>query len=398
MAQAYNHMILPLASLRDRETQVYWGIRDFEHRFGRSPAGMWLPEAAVDVATLEALARNGIGFTVLAPSQAARVRSIGETEWTDVRGGGIDPRHAYMARLPSGNSIALFFYEGALSHAVAFGELARGGEHLAARLEDLLGAGDSPRLAHIATDGETYGHHHRHGERVLAVALDVIERSGRARLTNYAEYLSLHPPNREVEILENTAWSCAHGLGRWTVDCSCRTHPHTGWTQAWRAPLREALDWLRDELAIRFERAATPLLLDPWLARHHSVEILLDPSPARVADFLRRHARQPLDAAGENAALGLLAMQRFAMLMYTSCGWFFDDPSGLETRQIIRYAGRALEICRDVLGEDLEGRFLERLALARSNVAESGDLRDIYTALRPPAVRAGAIGGGASPP
>lgn len=382
LAQAYNHMILPLASARDRETQVYWGIRDFEHRFGRSPEGMWLPEAAVDLPTLETLARRGLRFTILAPQQAARARRFADPDWTDVGGGRIDPRIPYEVRLPSGRRIALFFYDGPLSHAVAFGELQRGGEHLAYRLEALFSERPEPQLAHIATDGETYGHHHRYGEVALAVALDAIERGGRARLTNYAEYLTLHPPQHEVEIVERTSWSCAHGLGRWTEDCSCRTAPHPGWTQSWRAPLREALDWLRDGLARRFEQSGAPLLADPWRARDHAIEIVLDPSPRSVEDFLRRHAARTLEPADQGAALALLEMQRYAMLMYTSCGWFFDDPSGLETRQIIRYAGRALEIAAGLGGEDLEGPFVRLLELARSNVAESGHGRQIYEALR----------------
>jgi alpha-amylase/alpha-mannosidase (GH57 family) len=391
IAQAYNHMILPLANARDRETQVYWGIRDFEHRFRRSPEGMWLPEAAVDVDSLETLARHGIRFTILAPQQAARSRRFGDPEWTDVSPGTIDSRLPYEARLPSGRRIAIFFYDGPLSHAVAFGELHRGGEHLAARLDGLFSERAEPQLAHIATDGETYGHHHRHGEVALAVALDAIERGGRARLTNYGEYLALHPPLREVEIREKTSWSCAHGLGRWTEDCSCRSAPHPGWTQAWRAPLRESLDWLRDALARRFEQAATPLLADPWRARDHAIEIVLDPSAQSVSAFLRRHAARALDAAEQRAAIALLEMQRHAMLMYTSCGWFFDDPSGLETQQILRYAGRAIEICRDVTGEDLEGPFLDRLERARSNVPDRGDARLIYAALRAPA--GGALSG-----
>lgn len=384
LAQAYSHMILPLATARDRRTQVYWGIRDFEHRFGRSPEGMWLPEAAVDVASLETLARYGIRFTILAPHQALRVRRFGDPDWTDVRGGGVDPRVPYEVRLPSGRRITIFFYEGPLSHAVAFGELQRGGEHLAGRLEAILSESLEPQLAHIATDGETYGHHHRHGEVALAVALDAIRRGGRARLTNHGEFLALHPPHREAEIVENTSWSCAHGLGRWIEDCSCRTASRPGWTQAWRGPLRQALDWLRSALSRGYEELGAPLLADPWGARDHAIEIVLDPSPRSVADFLRRHASRPLDVRERERALALVEMQRFAMLMYTSCGWFFDDPSGLETRQIIRYAGKALEIWRSLSGEDLEPAFLERLELARSNVPESGSGRQIYGALRAP--------------
>ena len=388
LAQAYNHMILPLANRRDRQTQVLWGIRDFEHRFRRSPEGMWLPEAAVDLETLEVLAEHGIRFTILSPQQAARTREIGSTDWGDVRYGRIDSRFSYETRLPSGNRIGLFFYDGPLSHAVAFGELERGGENLARRFAALFSEGAEPQLVHIATDGETYGHHHRYGDVALAAAFDAIESQGVARLTNYGEFLTKYPPAREVEILENTSWSCAHGVGRWTDDCSCRTVPHPGWNQAWRAPLREALDWLRDALIPRYEEKGREIFKDPWQTRDHAIVIVLDPSARNVEEFLRRHAVRPLGEAEKETALALLEMQHYAMLMYTSCGWFFDDPSGLETRQILQYAARTLQICEEVFGDCLEEPFLDRLERAKSNVPESRDGRRIYAELVPPAAAA----------
>ena len=378
LAQAYNHMILPLANRRDKRTQVIWGIRDFEHRFGRSPEGMWLPETAVDSETLEILARDSIHFTVLSPHQAWRWRPAGEREWRDGARDPVDPRRPYEARLPTGHRLALFFYDGPASHAIAFGELAAGSAQLARRLSDRFSGATTDELISIATDGETYGHHHRGGHHVLAGALDSIERAGSPRLTNYAEYLASHPPVDQVEILENTAWSCAHGLARWSEDCGCSTGEHPEWNQAWRSPLRSALDWLRDRLAELYEIRAGDLFADPWAARDDSIEIWLDDNPDVVRRFLARHARRPLGQAEQALATELLDLQRHAMLMYTSCGWFFDDVGGLEGRQILRYARRAVQIAQQALGVSFEEGLLERLEGARSNVPERGDARRIF--------------------
>ncbi|HWV58185.1 MAG TPA: DUF3536 domain-containing protein, partial [Longimicrobiales bacterium] len=289
MAQAYNHMILPLANPGDRRTQIYWGIRDFRHRFGREPEGMWLPETAVDLDVLEALVAAGIRFTVLAPHQAKRIRQIGRDEWQDVTGGRIDPSRAYRQYLPSGKHIDLFFYDGPISRAVAFEGLLRNGERFASRLVGAFSHDrDWPQLSHIATDGETYGHHHRHGEMALSYAIRHIESHRLAKLTNYGEYLELYPPTHEVEILENTSWSCAHGVERWRSDCGCSTGGQPGWTQAWRQPLRAALDWLRDTLAPRYAEAAAEVFHDPWGARDRYIDVILDRSRDNVDRFLAR--------------------------------------------------------------------------------------------------------------
>ncbi len=265
LAQPYNHMILPLADARDRLTQVAWGIRDFEHRFGRRPEGMWLPETAVDLPSLETLAAAGIRFTILAPHQATHVRTIeaaGTAAWREVGEATLDPAQAYRVALPSGAEIAVFFYDGPVSRAVAFDPvLLSKGENLAERL---LGAFVDTRahveLVHVASDGETYGHHHRHGDMALAFALRTLESGSRARLTNYGEYLERHPPVEEVRIAERTSWSCAHGVERWRSDCGCQTGSHPGWSQTWRAPLRDALDGLRDALGPLYAAgAARPL-------------------------------------------------------------------------------------------------------------------------------------------
>ncbi len=393
IAQAYNHMILPLANARDRRTQVQWGIADFRRRFGREPEGMWLPETAVDLETLDILADSGIAFTILAPHQASRVRPVGETAWQDLPGG-VDPTTPYAVHLPSGRSIAVFFYDGPISRAVAFEGLLDNGERFAARLLGAIVADRAgPQLVHVATDGETYGHHHRFGDMALAYALDRIENGQEAELINYGAYLARFPPAHDAEIVERTSWSCAHGVDRWWRDCGDNTGLHPGWTQAWRTPLREALDWLRDALAGPYEQAAGPLLGDPWAARDAYIDVILDRSDQSVEDFFRAHAPGELDAADQVRALRLLELQRHAMLMYTSCGWFFDDLSGIETVQVIAYAGRAVQLASDALGIDLEAEWLGRLAHAKSNLPEQGDGRRIYERLvRPTRVTPEAVG------
>ncbi|MDV2503520.1 MAG: DUF3536 domain-containing protein [bacterium] len=385
LAQAYNHVIMPLANRRDKLTQVVWGIRDFEHRFGRSPEGMWLPETAVDVETLEILVEQGIRFTILAPHQARRTRQIGSRAWRGVKR--FDPTMAYVCRLPSGRTIDLFFYDGLISQAVAFEGLLVRGEGFANRLRDAFSDDRSgPQLVHIATDGETYGHHHRYGEMGLAYALHYIETNDLARVTNYAEFLERHPPTHEVQIVEDTSWSCVHGIERWRADCGCSTGGHPGWNQAWRAPLREGLDWLRDTLAPLYEENAGTLLTDPWKARDDYIDVILDRSPETHERFLADHARRPLTEPETVEVLKLLELQRHAMLMYTSCGWFFSDLSGIETVQVLQYAGRAVQLARELGGDALEPRFLERLEQARSNVPRHGDGRHIYERFVRPAM------------
>jgi alpha-amylase/alpha-mannosidase (GH57 family) len=374
LAQAYNHMILPLANRRDKVTQVIWGIRDFEHHFKRSPEGMWLPETAVDLETLEILAEAGMRFTLLAPRQAKGVRPIGEHAWKDVSGERIDPSMGYRMSLPSGRQITLFFYDGPISKAVAFeGVLARG-ESMAERL--LSGFSDQrtwPQLVHIATDGESYGHHHPNGDMALAYALHSIESRNLARLTNYGEYLEKHPPTHEVEIFENSSWSCVHGIERWQSNCGCSSGGYPEWNQEWRGPLRHALDWLRDTLAPAFGKNAGKYLKDPWDARNDYIRVVLDRSKESSEAFLSAHARRPLNAPERVTVWRLLELQRNAMLMYTSCGWFFDEISGIETIQVIQYAGRALQLGKQLFDGTLEPRFLELLEAARSNLPELGN-------------------------
>ena len=388
IAQAYNHIIMPLANRRDKVTQVVWGINDFQRRFGRDPESMWLPETAVDLETLDILAAHGIRFTILSPFQAGRVHRSGESTWTDVSGGQIDPSRPYRCLLPSGREIALFFYDAPIAKAIAFdGVLARG-EMLIERLIGGFHEGrDHPQLVHVATDGETYGHHHRFGEMALAYALSTIERKRLATLTNYGEYLSRFPAQDIVEIIDNTSWSCTHGVERWRSDCGCQTGGKPGWHQRWRKPLRDALDWLRDHLAHLFEGEGGKLLSDPWAARDAYIAVILDRSPASVERFFQAQARRRLSDADVVQALKLLEMQRHALLMYTSCAWFFAEISGIETVQTLAYAARAIQLAREVAGSELEPSFLERLAEAPSNrpqLTENG--RDVYLKLVKPMV------------
>ncbi len=386
LAQGYNHMILPLANRRDKVTQVKWGMRDFESRFGRKPEGMWLPETAVDTETLEVLAENGIQFTILAPRQAQRIRPKNSSKFEDVSGARIDPARAYLAELPSKKRINLFFYDGPISQGVAFEGLLNDGKRFADRL--MSGFSDSrqgPQLVHIATDGESYGHHHHRGEMALTYALDEIQRQNVAKLTNYGEFLEKHPPKHFVEIVNNSSWSCVHGIERWRSDCGCNSGGHP-WNQQWRAPLRAALDWLRDKLAPIFESRLQEYVRDPWATRDDYIRVILDRSEETRKAFFVDHAIRPLEPHEQVTALKLLEMQRHALLMYTSCGWFFDELSGIETVQVIHYAARALQLAEECSEESLEPEFLQHLAMAKSNLPEYGDGAKIYEKRVKPAV------------
>ena len=389
MAQVYNHMIMPLANARDKETQVLWGIRDFERRFGRRPEGMWLPETAVDLETLDILAECGVAFTILSQEQAARVRPLGSDAWADVNGARIDPTMPYRVRTPGGRELSVFFYDGPISRAIAFEGLLNRGEDLANRLAGaFVDDRGGPQLVNVATDGEQDGPHHRYGEMALAYALRYLEDKGLAKVTNYGEYLSRRPPTHEVEVRENTSWSCAHGVERWRSDCGCRAGGLPEWNQKWRGPLRAALDFLRDQLAPMYEREAQGLLKDPWAARDAYIDVILDRTDDSVGAFLREHASGPLDDAGRTRLLRLLEMQRHLMLMYTSCGWFFNELSGIETVQVLQYAARAIELADRLTGQPLEAPFLEQLSTAKSNLPEFGDGQGVYEKLVRPS-RAG---------
>ena len=376
LAQVFNHMIMPLANEQDKHTQILWGIRDFEHRFGRTPEGMWLAETAADTATLEALAEHNIKFTILAPRQAKAFRKVGTEAWQTVTDSGIDPRKAYKINLPSGKSIAVFFYDGDISQGVAFNGLLNDGEKFSNALRNGFDADDTePQLVNIATDGESYGHHHKHGDMALAFCLDHIHRLKHNHLMNYAQFLKKFPPLYEAQIHENSSWSCVHGVERWRSDCGCNTGGNPYWNQKWRKPLREALDWLRDELVTIYEREASGILKDPWKARDEYINVILKRNDDTIRKFLKDHCIKVVE---QNKVFRLLEMQRNALLMYTSCGWFFDEVSGIETVQILQYACRAIQLLHQTAGADFEEEFIRRLEQAPSNIPSLENAGNVY--------------------
>ncbi len=384
LAQVFNHMIMPLADKKDKQNQVIWGIQDFQYRFQRFPEGMWLPETAVDTETLEVLAENGILFTILAQHQAAWIKPLAEDSWQDVQGGRIDPTRPYLCRLPSGREITLFFYDGPISQDIAFGGLLNSGESMAARLTGSFTQDrDWPQMVHVATDGETYGHHHHMGDMALAFSLFYIEAQDLARITIYGEYLEKHPPSWEVQIVENSSWSCAHGVKRWQEHCGCHSGMKPDWIQDWRYPLRQAMDLVRDELRPIFQEQASAYLTDPWLARDNYIQVILDRSRENVLDFLHRHSKRRLQPEEQSLVLTLLEMQRHSLLMYTSCGWFFDEISGIETTQVMRYAARAMQLAREMHPDSLQENYMQILQQAPSNKYASG--RDVYEKFVQPA-------------
>lgn len=392
IAQVYNHIIMPLASRRDALTQIRWGIADFEHRFGRRPEGMWLAETAAARWVLDLMAQEGIKFTILAPSQCAHVRPLptsteveAAAKWIETPDASVDTTRPYLVQLDEGRSIAVFFYNGPASRAIAFEGLLNSGENFARRLVDAFPAAPegepaAAQLSHVATDGESYGHHHKHGEMALSYAMYWLEQNQQARLTNYGEFLAKFPPQWEAEIVNDTSWSCAHGVERWRSDCGCNSGGHSGWNQQWRAPLRQALDMLRDATAPLSEELAKPLFKDLWAARDAYISVILNRAGNTDAFFVAHQAHQ-LSPAERIMALELMELQRHTQLMYTSCGWFFDEVSGIETVQVIAYAGRVLQLAQKLFGApaaDLEDKFLAILANAPSNIAEIGSGAEVY--------------------
>lgn len=392
IAQVYNHIIMPLANERDKYTQIRWGKADFRQRFGREPEGMWLAETAVDYPTLEALHAEGIKFIILAPSQAERCRPLPtkeqpKPEWNAVGGGQIDPTRPYRCFLPSSDQtsatlgdrkyIDIFFYDGPISRDMGFSDVLKSSQSLAGRLSLAIHGDHRPsQLISVATDGETFGHHKRDAEKCLAYAFTAEFPRRGWTLTNFAHYLSICPPTWEVELKPVTAWSCSHGVDRWQDNCGCGGGG--GWHQLWRRPLRNALNWLRDQLISIYQEEGSRLLLDPWQARDEYIQIIHDRSPENVAQFFLRHQKHNLTPSEQVDALRLLEMQRHALLMFTSCGWFFEELSRPEGTQILRYAARAIELAGDVAGVQLETEFIQRLALAPSNIDFFKDGAGVY--------------------
>lgn len=369
IAQGYNHIIMPLANRRDKETQVIWGIKDFEKHFHRYPEAMWLPETAVDIETLEVLAQYNMKYVILAPRQASRVRALGKQEWVDVSSENIDTRIPYIIKLPSGAQIAAFFYNGGLSKAIAFDGLLHNGDTLANRILGSFAVDDtSNQLIHIATDGESYGHHHKYGDMALAYALLKVEEHQEVKLCNYGLYLELQHPRFEVEIFENSSWSCAHGIERWRSDCGCNSGGRPGWNQKWRGPLRKTLNDIRDQVNIKFEESMVKFKIDPWLVRNDYINTILNRSEKANMEFVKRWIPECKDELLHTEFVKSFELQRQLQLMYTSCAWFFDETSGIETVQVLQYALRAVELAEELWGPFLLSGFLENLKTIPSNI------------------------------
>lgn len=388
IAQVYNHMIMPLANRRDKRTQILWGIRDFEKRFKRRPEGMWLAETAVDLETLDLLVEHGIKFTILSPYQAEKVRLKGSRDWVDASGGRIDPKKPYWCQLPSGERISLFFYDGPVAQDLAFGHLLKSGDNFAERLLHLFDdrEPDVAQLVHVATDGETYGHHHKFANMALSYAIHRLENDPSVKLTVYGEFLEKVPPVDEVKVFQNKAWSCSHGVDRWQKDCSCNVMAPPGWNQKWRVGLREAMDWLRDHLAPIFKNEMLKYHPSGWDLRDQYIDLILDRSDENVERFFSAHGMAHLAVPDRIRVMKLLEMQRNAMLMYTSCGWFFNDISGIEPVQIMQYAACAIQLAEEIHGVALEQDYLNILETAVSNLPEMQNGREVYNRFVKPSV------------
>lgn len=380
IAQAYGHAILPLCNDGDRLTQVLWGIADFKHRFKRQPESIWLPETACNNSTLDLLIEQDLRFVILAPHQAARYKLLGNDEW---QSGDVNTSQAYRYSHQdrSGRSIAIFFYDGPASRAIAFDRALSSSEVLVQKFKEAAARGP---MVNVATDGETYGHHSKFGDLCLAHTIEIEGPRAGFEMTNYGQFLDQHPAEAEVEIDqgrqgEGTSWSCIHGVSRWTRDCGCHTGGAEGWKQAWRGPLRAALNLLRDHAAVQFENAGANLFIDPWEARNAYIEVILDPLTRE--EFLRRNGKYELSRADADRAIGLLEMQRYALLMFASCGWFFSEISGIESVQVLKYAARVIELMEELKLPSAREKVLEIVAEAKSNRIEVGSGADIYRKL-----------------
>jgi alpha-amylase/alpha-mannosidase (GH57 family) len=389
IAQAYNHIILPLANERDKYTQIRWGKADFRSRFRREPEGMWLAETAIDYETIKVLIDEGIRFTILAPSQAERCRPLPtkddpEPEWHAVAGSQIDPTRPYRCFIEDGRYIDIFFYDGPISRDMGFSDLLKTADHFVSRIGQAI-KGDRRRsqLISVGTDGETFGHHKKGTEKCLAYVFTIDFPDRGWTVTNYAHYLSIHQPTWEVVLKPVTAWSCSHGVDRWQDDCGCAGGGI--WHQKWRRPLRDTLNWLRDQLNALYEEIGTKFFNDPWLVRDEYIKVIGDRSYENVSQFLDQYQCRLLTPEEQIDAFRLLEMERHTLLMFTSCGWFFEEISRPEGVQILRYAAHALELAGEVAGVHLKDEFIRRLAQAPSNVETFGNGAEVYRQLVAPA-------------
>ena len=381
MAQVYNHIIMPLATYEDKKTQVIWGIKDFIHRFRRMPKGMWLAETAVDTESLEVLAKYKIAFTVLAPRQAQSIRKMGDKNWHSVNETNIDTRRPYLINLPSGNNIVVFFYDGSVSRDVAFNGMLNDGKHFAHSLMRNFDNNQEPQLVNIAIDGETFGHHHKSGEMALAYCVHYTQECLDAKIINYSGYLEKFPPTYEARIHENSSWSCVHGIERWRSNCGCAADPGSGWSQEWRTTLRDTFNKLRDKLFDFYMDKCSNFTDDPLQARNDVIQILLATNKVHATrKFVCLHRNRLLSQEERKIFLRLMQMQYNSMLMFTSCGWFFDEVSGLEPTQNMRYADRACAIYQKITKQDISIELIEKLSAAKSNLPQFKNAKEVFEA------------------
>lgn len=386
IAQVYNHIIMPLANQNDNITQIKWGLYDFEFHFGRKSEGIWLAETACNNDTLEYLIEENVKFIILDPSQSLKIRKIGNADWEDVSEGNINTGKPYRAfsKKYTDKYIDIFFYDGPLSRSIAFEDIIFSSERLMERINNLIIPNfEKPQLINMAVDGETFGHHKHFSERTIAYLMSKLASKKGFRVVNYSEYLSLYPPDYEVLLNaglnnEGKSWSCAHGVGRWKSDCGCSTGGEPNWNQKWREPLRNALNHLRDKLSIIFELEGVKYFADVWKARNEYIKIILDASSENIKEFFNQNAIRTLNENETKNALKLLEIQKYSLLMFTSCGWFFSDISGIETVQILAYAKRTIEISKELFNVNLEDDLLNELSKAISNKAEFKNGAEIY--------------------
>ena len=390
IAMAYNHIIMPLANERDKVTQVRWGLKEFKFDFGRDAGSMWLPETACNMATVEVLINEGIKYLILDSGQAEKIREMGSDSWIDVSHGNINPQHAYrcFSEIDRNKFIDIFFYDGPISRSISFENVLASSNDLLNRIKSSVPPDHTEDIIiSTATDGETFGHHKKSAERTIAYFVTHLASENGMKIVNFGEYLEDNPPRYEVKIKsgkngEGTSWSCPHGVDRWKDDCGCGGGG--GWHQRWRKPLRETLDWLRDELCKIFEEKGRELFMDVWKARNDYVDLILDRSDNAQVRFFRDNAKRILSQEEVETCLGLLEMQKYAMFMFASCGWFFSEISGIEAVQNLKVAARAMELAKDISGVSLESEFLERISLAESNIKQYKNGRGVYEKLVKP--------------
>lgn len=389
IAQGYNHIILPLASDKDKITQIEWGIKDFEKRFERQPEGIWLPETAVNDIVVQFLISYGIKFIILSPHQAERVRPLNGKEWTDVSKGNIDFSEPYILREPNGE-IVVFFYNGPLSHAVSFNHLLRSSEGFRDAILSYRNPNKEVFFLSIATDGEVYGHHEPFGDMCLSSMIYRNQFENNFIFTNFANVLEYIKPKYEVVLKKGnnnlgTSWSCVHGVDRWYRDCGCSTGAQPGWNQAWREPLRNAFDYLREELYSLSEEELKDIISNVWKARNDYIDVVfvrssLKPSEwkGKIEEFLKKHSKKNLSYDEKVKVLKFMEALYNEMLMYTSCGWFFADISGIETVQVMKYPSYIFHLLKEYIRPEIKAHFLEILSRAKSNIRQFNDGRWIF--------------------